>query len=189
MILRMNKYNEKRKLAWDLDGTLFDTWNIHCEAIREAYRAVIHGNISLAKLIHCQKACLTDTIRTVFGESYDEAFLLYQRTFKRLVVENKLEDKIHAYDQLREMADQGYEMCLITGRDAETTDAILKYFSIDSFFQNIYSVNECGISKEGILKQYADKWKDYEYITDSVKEVHEYAEYFADIHFVKWFSK
>lgn len=185
----MSKGNEKKKLAWDLDGTLFDTWSVHCEAIREAYRAVFHGDISMATLICAQKACLTDTIRTVFGESCVEALLLYQRAFQKLVAENKLEDKIHAYDQLCELADQGYEMCLITGRDAETTGSILKHFSIDSFFQKIYSVNEYGTSKEWILKQYADKWKDYEYITDSLKEAHEYAEYFSDIHLVKWFSK
>lgn len=185
----MNKHNEKKKIAWDLDGTLFDTWSIHCEAIREAYKAVYHGDISMTKLICAQKACLTDTIRMIFGESCDEALLVYQCAFQNLVDENRLEDKIYAYDQLRKLAAQGYEMCLITGRDAKTTDSILNHFSIDSFFQKIYSVNEYDTSKEWILKQYADKWKDYEYITDSTKEAHEYAEYFADIHIVKWFSK
>lgn len=172
-----------------MDGTLFDTWEIHCEAIREAYQTVFHEKISMAKIIRTQRACLTDTIKVIFDEFYDNAFRLYQSAFKRLIAENKLKDKIQICEQLKELADQGYEMCLITGRDAETTNCILNWFSVSSLFKEIYSINECGSSKKAILEKDTARWQEYGYITDSQKEMRDYSELFSDILLVKWFLK
>ena len=90
----MNSESMSKKIVWDLDGTLFDTWETHCEAIRKTYRRIYDADISMAKLICSQAACLIDTIWNIFKDNYMEALLLYQDMFIALVSANKLEDKI-----------------------------------------------------------------------------------------------
>ena len=74
----MNSESMSKKIVWDLDGTLFDTWETHCEAIRKTYRRIYDADISMAKLICSQAACLIDTIWNIFKDNYMEALLLYQ---------------------------------------------------------------------------------------------------------------
>ena len=183
----MNSESMSKKIVWDLDGTLFDTWETHCEAIRKTYRRIYDADISMAKLICSQAACLIDTIWNIFKDNYMEALLLYQDMFIALVSANKLEDKINISEKLYGLVNQGYEMCLLTGRDKKTTEFILRHFSIIGLFEMIYSIDECNNSKKQILQQQPDKWTEYISITDSKKEVYDYRNFFSEIYFVKWF--
>lgn len=184
----MNNTSDVKKIVWDLDGTLFDTWKIHLEAIRTVYTKLYAERLSALKIIKKQKLTLLDTIENIFEENFENAFLQYQQEFIHSVVSGNLIDKINIVEKLHNLLAEDSVMYILTGRDKKTTEEIINYFNLSDVFTDIISINEQHLSKKEILSRYNENFQEFVYMTDSKTELEELKDCFKDIKLVKWFE-
>lgn len=84
------------RIIWDLDGTLFDTWDAHVFAIKEVGRIVNKKELSLLHIIKNQGNTIDRTLFMLFGRSFfAQTKSLYKHYFKLQIDNMAIRDSAH----------------------------------------------------------------------------------------------
>lgn len=68
-----------KNIVWDLDGTLFDTWDLHIQTVKEIYCLCYREKISTLKILRKQDNNLLKTLNNIFVEEKLEEILSQYR--------------------------------------------------------------------------------------------------------------
>lgn len=157
------------KVIWDLDGTLFDTWNTHVAVIREVKKKLSGNNLSIIRIIGMQGNTLDKTLTNIFGiELFQEAKKLYVKFFQEAVSRGNVVDCIDVIDFLKRY--DTYEHVIITGRDRETCESILYKHNIRQYFSEVYCIEGKDLDKYEMLQEITGIIDGDWYISDDENE-------------------
>ena len=109
-----------KNIVWDLDGTLFDTWDLHIQTVKEIYCLCYREKISTLKILRKQDNNLLKTLNNIFvEEKLEEILSQYRLITKKIINDGYLFDKLNIKAVFEENfgKEKGVQLELITGRD------------------------------------------------------------------------
>lgn len=175
-------------IIFDLDGTLFDTFNLHNCVMREVVEIIEGKLLSTAKIIRSSKTTIALQIKTLVDrEQYAYASKLYSRLFSFKIKQGMLDDKINICKVIKYFSSFGFKISLFTGRDYESTNVILKHFKIENYFNKVIC---CSGEHYNKLDNYYTKQvfdQDSIYITDSLREIKYFESLGVPVYLASWF--
>lgn len=181
-----------KNIVWDLDGTLFDTWDLHIQTVKEIYCLCYREKISTLKILRKQDNNLLKTLNNIFvEEKLEEILSQYRLIIKKIINDGYLFDKLNIKAVFEENfgKEKGVQLELITGRDYFTTDLILEKYGIKHFFNKIICSENLQFEKSKYLEESKNKYNNWIYVTDSMVEKKQLEKYFKDIILVNWFKE
>lgn len=181
-----------KNIVWDLDGTLFDTWDLHIQTVKEIYCLYYREKISTLKILRKQDNNLLKTLNNIFvEEKLEEILSQYRLITKKIINDGYLFDKLNIKAVFEENfgKEKGAQLEIITGRDYFTTDLILEKYEIKHFFNKIICSENLQSEKSKYLEESKNKYNDWIYVTDSMIEKKQLEKYFKDIILVNWFKE
>ncbi len=157
------------KIIWDLDGTLFNTWDAHVSALRKVEKCLKGRKSSLLKIMHNQANTIDRTLSYSFGnDCFHEAQMLYKRYFLEEIEHETICDSIYMVEFIHKHLE--YENVIFTGRDEQTSAYILDHFNIRGCFTEIHCVVGADSDKNKEIRQRQGIFHNGFYITDDEKE-------------------
>ncbi|MFC9285731.1 HAD family hydrolase [Streptomyces sp. NPDC057052] len=122
-------------VVFDLDGTLVDSWAVHCRCLRRAARAVGDPEPSAARLTLAQRPTDLDTLRALIGtDRLGRAVRAYRQALREeLRTPGAAPAVPHAHELLTLLHRRGLITGVCTGRSRQDARALLDAsgFSID----------------------------------------------------------
>lgn len=180
-------------IIWDLDGTLFNTWELHKSAIKETGKSILGKEISTLQIVRMQSSLVNQSIFNLFGvECYEEAKKCYVYAFLNLLYNDSLIDTVDIVSYLEILKNKyGVQNYLFTGRDSVTTNEMLKYFSLDKMFKKIICIDNFNYEKksEFYLHKVFKTLHNPIYITDDKNEVKYFTGFDIKTYHACWFNQ
>lgn len=177
-------------IVFDLDGTLFNTFVLHHRNMKTVATKFMGEPVSAAKILQSSRSTVSWQMKVLVGEKhYRNAMEEYTKMFNEEVNNGLLTDQIDICGFLQQLNRLGVSVSIFTGRNYQSTCAILKYFMIDHLFSQIVCYSEEHFDK--CESFYTDQifHSDTIYITDSLEEVSCFASLGIDIYFAQWFRQ
>lgn len=181
-----------KSIVWDLDGTLFNTLDLHIVSIKKSGKIIINKEMSKLEILKNQRGSILLNLYSLFGEKYyNEIQKEYKSAFIELLNKKLLIDSIGIVNFLKEIDKTNeYENYIFTGRDKRTTYEILKYFNILNLFKEIICIDDCNNNKMSkfYIENFFCKLTNPVYITDDTKEVKYFRDNNIETYQVEWFN-
>lgn len=179
-------------VVFDLDGTLFNTFNIHIACVKEVVKCMCDKKISTLQLINQNTSTLNSQLVALCGkEKYREAKYCYRKCFCRLIDQGIIYDTVDVRKVLYQFKGQNnIEYNLFTGRDSFTTKVILKYFDIESIFSSIVCCDkmyEAKLSQKNLNTAFPETARNV-YITDDLREYKNVKKSGVETYIANWFA-
>jgi phosphoglycolate phosphatase-like HAD superfamily hydrolase len=179
-----------KKVIFDLDGTLINTFYLHKESLSYASKEIYGKELSTVKILSARSTTIYKQIYELFGSTdAQKAFFIYQKYFTAGVVRGALEDTIGITSFIKQLSSKNITcLSLFTGRDRETTQAILKYFHIHDCFSKITCCsNHRNKNDNYYINSVFNPINDSIYLTDSAEEVSYFRDKGVEVYFVNWY--
>lgn len=157
-------------IVFDLDGTLFDTLNIHMKSLMEVGN-VLCRKISTLHILKYLHGTVNQQLTEIYGDNlYKESAALYYRCFIKLLREGYVQDSICIVEFLNFLIQRSFNIHIFTARDSITSMELLNYFSICDYFKTVTCIDYGEKLTKSNMYDVFERLEQVIYVTDDISE-------------------